>query len=160
MKTLEPFRALALLPLLWLCSASPVSGPVRTVPFLTVDDPQTFGMMYNRRIAPLDVLFTSDVQYKRFFGHSAPGVDWTRERVVLYSAGQMSTGGFQATIRSIGFDPTTSELSITTLLEVPGPSCPVTLSLTTPYLLVKFRIPTTQPSTVAFTHLVVVEDCP
>ena len=160
MKTFTPLRALALIPVLWLCSTHPVSLASRSLPFEPVVDTQIFDLMYNRKIRPLDVLFTSDVQYQLFFGHAAPGVDWSRDWVALYSAGQVPTGGFWASTRSIEPSPATGDLSITTSLKIPGPGCIVTMALETPYMLVKFPIPSPAPTSTTFHHLYVVEDCP
>jgi len=108
------------------------------IPFTTFTDtlPSPDGAQYK--------VFTSANAYRRYFGHAAPSTvnfaagDW----VALFDAGRQNTGGFAASITSIRRTDSGYTLKIYTQLRTPGAGCPVTLALTRPYVLARFRAPT------------------
>jgi len=82
-------------------------------------------------------IFTADAAYRGYFGHSAPAeVDFAKEWVFFYSAGQRSSGGYTSEVRSIARHRTS--LEVVTALESPGPSCVTSLAMTTPHMLARF----------------------
>lgn len=89
-------------------------------------------------------LFTTAASYRSYFGHSAPASvnfaagDW----VMLYDAGRKNSGGYAATIQNIRRSDSGLTIKVTTRLSSPGEGCPVTLALTRPYVLARFRAPT------------------
>lgn len=90
--------------------------------------------------------FSSRSGYRSYFGHNPPpGVNFAIEWVVFYSAGVRNTGGYRASIDNISTSTSGLTLRVTTVLRSPGPGSRVTMALTKPYVLVKFRRPTPTP---------------
>lgn len=126
-----------------------------TIAFTTfADDIGAVGQSETRRIV------TTLAGYRSFFGHNAPsGVNFARDWVVFYSAGVKSTGGYGASIDNIGTSTSGRTLKVTTSLKSPGSGCAVTMALTKPYVLAKFRRPAPRPYYVSFYKDDVVYDC-
>jgi hypothetical protein len=92
-------------------------------------------------------IITSAESWENYFGTVPPAdIDFDTESVVFYGAGLQFTGGFSAEIVGISFDDGSQELVIETRFSSPGPYCPVTMALTTPHSIVKFK--TTDPAPV------------
>jgi hypothetical protein len=88
----------------------------------------------------------SQRQYENVFGAdvialAAVKVDFSKEWVAVFSAGQQSNCGFSAAIDSIKLSNKT--LSISTRLNSPGPSCFTTQNISLPNIAVKFAKPST-----------------
>ncbi len=97
-------------------------------------------------------------EYRAYFGHAAPAeVDFAREWVAFYAAGQKPTGGFSAAIDGITLRR--GVLVVATHLETPGAGCAVTEALTRPFALVRFARPVPPPRAFAATHRTVASTC-
>jgi len=92
---------------------------------------------------PTRRVFKTAKSYQRYFGHDAPNVDFAKERVIFFSAGVKSTGGYEASISEVQYNYANGDLVVRTLLEKPGPSCLVTQAFTKPFVLAKVQMPTT-----------------
>lgn len=81
-------------------------------------------------------------QWKTVFGVAAPpSIDFDREWVAYYTAGMQTSGGYSAEITRVRLSDTGKTLKISTTLHAPGNDCLVTLALTSPYTIVKFKRP-------------------
>lgn len=107
----------------------------------------------------LRTLLTSARLYQAFVGSPPPeDLNFQREWVVLYAAGTLPTGGYEADISYIGRSADGRTLTIETRLVEPGATCFVTQALTNPYVLVRFpRLDNAR--TVTFTHVSEVREC-
>jgi len=166
MKTRAILRPLALLSLLALGSAvslaavAPAAGSrvlapaacSRVLALGPVSDklPARFTM-------PLVHLFTSAREYRLFFGHDAPGVDWSRERVVLFSAGVLEVGHHVASIVEVRRVDDRNSLRITTALA--SDLCQVVDHPERPFALAKFEAPRDEIESVSFLHEAFVTAC-
>jgi hypothetical protein len=91
-------------------------------------------------------VFTSAAAYRNYFGHNPPSaVDFYTDWVAFYSAGDQSTGGYDASIESIETSSSGATIYLKTRLESPGANCFVTQSTTKPYTLVRFHKPWPRP---------------
>ncbi len=90
-------------------------------------------------------LFTTAASYRALFGHDAPGVNFAREWVFLYSAGDKPTAGYRASVAAVIPMASGLTLRVTTRLDSPGQGCAVAEVLTRPAAMVKFHIPPRRP---------------
>lgn len=110
------------------------------------------------RTTPLRVVITSAAQYDAYVGHAPPvSINWSKEWVVFYAAGVQSTGGYAASIESIGASGRT--LGVTTKLVRPGEGCMVTMALTNPQAFAKFDRPSPRPRYASYKRLFEDRDC-
>lgn len=90
----------------------------------------------------------SKAAFKSVFGFTAPStINFQREWVAFYSAGEQTSGGYAADITRVRLSDTGKTLKVSARLDVPGADCAVTAALTTPYTVVKFKKPLTAPTT-------------
>lgn len=86
-------------------------------------------------------IFTSSAAFERYFGTQAPSsIDFSKQWVFFYSAGNKSTDGFVPSvhrIRTVG-----DEVRVDTSLEAPSAACQVTTQVTRPVILAAFARPT------------------
>ena len=152
MKSLALLRPLALVPLILLCSTHPVQLDPRVLPLEPVADklPAQFTM-------PIDHVFTSARDYRLMFRHDAPGVDWSREWVVLYSAGLMEAGHHEASVQQVRRMGDGHGLEILTWLV--SDLCQAAPEPERPYALAKIPIPTDSLGVVLFMHEYLVTEC-
>lgn len=152
------------LPLIALSALLPLTLAA-TVPIRTPGDPHVAFEEFADDIGSAGedetrMLFTSRDEYEAFFGHRVPeGVDFDREWVVFYSAGLLSTGGYDARIHDIQLTEAGRSLKIATQLVSPGPDCLVPMVITKPYMLAKLPIPTRRLSVVRFLRFDVEMSC-
>ncbi|WP_170319633.1 protease complex subunit PrcB family protein [Polyangium spumosum] len=107
----------------------------------------------------LRTLLTNARLYQAFVGSPPPeDLNFQREWVVLYAAGTMPTGGYEADISYIGRSTDGRTLTIETRLIEPGATCFVTQALTNPYVLVRFPRPEATRR-VVFSHVSEVREC-
>jgi hypothetical protein len=104
-------------------------------------------------------IITSQAGYRRLFGHDAPGVDFSQEWVLFYSAGEKPTGGYAASVESIRVMRGGVILDVTTSLLSPGDDCVVTQAFTRPYALVKFARQVPRPRFVRYRRDDQARDC-
>lgn len=125
--------------------------------FETLVDPLGLGTAPNR--AQTTLLATPE-SYENLFGHAPPSdISFDAGEVALfYAAGIQTSGGYAASVQSIG--ASLAGLIVTTDLVTPGPTCPVTLAMTTPHALVKFTLPRVVPAQLLATdNLISVRHC-
>lgn len=126
-----------------------------TIPFETFNaDIGAAGLAETRKI------FASAYGYRAYFGVNPPStVDFSTHYVVFYSAGVKSTGGYRASIKRVQRSETGYTVFVTTSLESPGADCMVTMALTKPYALAKFRKPYPRPYYVRYYRSDTVRSC-
>ena len=144
MKTLACLRPLALAPLLLLSSNHPVSLRSVTLPLEPIAD-----QLPARYTMPIDVVLRSARDYRLVFGHDAPGVDFDKEWVVLYSAGLVSVESSVA-IEEVRVTEGGNALEVTTLLGL-NPCSPLLLAQTA-YAMAKIPALQPAPAVVRFQH--------
>ncbi len=83
----------------------------------------------------------SAAAYRALFGHDAPGIDFSREWLVFYSAGLEPTEGYRAKIPAMVQNPSGTTLKVVTSLESPGRNCNVADVETKPWAMVRFAKP-------------------
>jgi hypothetical protein len=117
-------------------------------------------------LAPLKVLETkvgiikSKAQWVTVFGSAPPAsIKWDRDWVAYYTAGAQTSGGYTAEITRVRLSDTGKTLKVSTQLNKPGNDCIVTLALTAPYKIVKFKKPTTSPGANRYFKSTVVYSC-
>jgi hypothetical protein len=94
------------------------------------------------------VVIKSKAAWKNAFGSTAPSsINFGSEWVAYYTAGTKTSGGYSAHITKIRVSDTGKTLKISTRLDSPGSDCLVTLALTSPYTVVKFPKPSSNPTT-------------
>jgi hypothetical protein len=111
----------------------------------------------DRNLTERRVLLKTRDAYQTFFGHAPPAsVNFDREWVIFYAAGQRPSTGFVASLRSLARAGT--RLHAVTQLQSPGRTCVVGDAITVPNVLVKFRA---QPDTssVDFSRVDITVDC-
>ena len=104
------------------------------------------------------LLFTTAASYRAVFGHDAPGVNFAREWVFLYSAGVKPTG-YSASVAAVFPMASGLSLRITTRLDSPGHGCAVAEGLSRPAAMVKFHIPPRRPPYLALYRSDVTHAC-
>ncbi len=116
--------------------------------------------------APVDAgtsrvgVIKSRAAFQQVFGAPPPaGINFSSQWVAYYTAGLQSAGGYTASIQRIRLSDTGKTIKIDVNLDAPGAGCAVSLALTTPYAIVKFNKPFTQPSTSRYTRRETTTDC-
>ncbi len=90
--------------------------------------------------------------WKGVFGVDPPSsINFQKQWVAYYTAGELSSSGFQANISRVRLSDSGSSLKITTRLDQPGFGCTVLPVLTTPYTIVKFDKPARAPTANRYT---------
>jgi hypothetical protein len=126
----------------------------RDVPFVEIE-----ARASGRPWGELRRVITSPGEYQALVGRPPPaGLDFQREWVVLYAAGTMPTGGYEARVTRIRRSGGDRIVTVETTLVTPGPHCFVTQALTNPYVLVRFPRGMTAQR-VRFVHGTEVRDC-
>ncbi len=104
-------------------------------------------------------VFLSSSSYRSYFGRYAPAnVDWTREWVYLYSAGDKPTNGYSASVTEVRRYSDYS-LGFSDVLQAPGANCTAQQGVTRPYVLVAFPKSSVAPPSASHSHLDTVRDC-
>ncbi len=90
---------------------------------------------------PTRRLLVSAEDYRGVFGLEPHGVDFGREWLAYYSAGDLPSDGFAAEVRGIRLSNDWLSLKVTTALVAPGANCRPAAVRTRPQVLVKFAKP-------------------
>jgi hypothetical protein len=118
------------------------SGKRRTLTFETVI--QEAGMyseaLQGREVVVINSRAELDAQWARIHGSvdptpNVPAVDFSRETLVMATAGMKSTGGYEVRIESIGVGSEGAAVSVG--ITEPGAGCFVTEAFTTPVHVVR-----------------------
>lgn len=90
--------------------------------------------------------------WKGAFGIDPPSsINFQKQWVAYYTAGERNSGGFQANISHVRLSDAGTVLKIATRLDRPGNGCTVVPVLSTPYAIVKFDKPRPAPTTNRYT---------
>lgn len=131
-----------------------IKGDGTDLAFTEIDDGLDPGAEATRRV------FTSAEAYEEFFGRAAPSdVDWDKDWVALFHAGAKPTGGYAASFKRVYVSQTGKTLQIVTSLSSPGDDCFTTQAITTPFVVVRFPRPASNPGRVRFYRDDVTRSC-
>ena len=109
--------------------------------------------------SPETLVIRDATEFREKFGHDAPGVRWSSEWVVYYSAGFLLSDGHVASLASLGYDADARRLEVVTRLESPGPGCDSFALPELPYVLAKFTVPATPPQSLLVEKDDTLRDC-
>lgn len=128
------------------CESDPVIHSETTIDTKTDPSDLTFATVANVTVpaalgqTETREIFTSSAAFERYFGTQAPSsIDFGKQWVFFYSAGNKSTDGFVPTvhrIRVVG-----DEVRVDTSLEAPSAACQVASQVSRPAILVAFARP-------------------